>query len=58
MFWKSSRKGFWSLSSFTLPSFHDVEVLNETASLSIVPYGRHSYHLTPLTAANIKLDVW
>jgi hypothetical protein len=58
IFGKSGRKVFWSLSSFTLPSFHDVEVLNETASLNIVPFGKHSSNLTPVTSAIIKLDVW
>jgi len=57
MFGKSGRKGFWSLSTFTLQSFHDVEVLNETASMIVVPYGKHSYDVTPVTAAIIKLDL-
>jgi len=47
----------WSLSSFTLPSFRNVEVQNETASLNIVPYGKHSYTLTPVTSASTKLDI-
>lgn len=54
MFGKSGREGYWSLSSFTFPSFHNVQALNETASLSIVRCGNHSYNMTPLTAANLK----
>ena len=48
----------WSLSNFTLTSFRNVEVQNETESLSIVPYGKHNCNLNPVTATNIKLDVW
>ena len=54
MFGKCGRKGFWLLSSFTIPSFHNVEVLNEAASLSIVPYGKHSYNLTSVKSVILK----